>query len=301
MELPEGIVPRITQIPDIDIQTVLPFDLVELQRKLRDMWECIFRKEYFIAYTKWVIDKSYYVLFYGLTLVELLYLLWIFFQQSLFDERTNHGKDTPALARWRKGPERVFRAIKAWVRSFYTFFKQSRYKPILTVVWILNFNLIAILAELIAFYFYFVSTFSLESFSVQLVRLFLDSLIMLFTTPFFVWLVIGWIIFDRFRRKIGYRILRAHESKNCDFLKKLPVVSMILGTMGTGKTTMLTDAGLSQQNVFREKAKDLLFQADLKFPDFPWQRFEDALQGAIEHHKKSFAVKKNVRKGRNLS
>ena len=31
MELPEGRVPRITLIPDIDIQGVLPFDLAELE------------------------------------------------------------------------------------------------------------------------------------------------------------------------------------------------------------------------------------------------------------------------------
>ena len=292
MELPEGVVPKITKIPNIDIQSVLPFDLVELQRRLYDMWGCIFKEVYFVTYTKWIINKTYYFLFYGLTVGELLFMLWIIFQRFLFDERTDHGKDTRALKWWKKGPEKVYKAVKAWVLSFYRFFTESRYKPILKTIWLLNFNLIAIVAELIAFYFYFVATFEFSSVSIQFTRIFIDALIMFFTTPFPVWLVIAWILFDRFRRKIGYQVLRANEGENCDFLKKLPVVSMILGTMGTGKTTALTDMGLSQQNVFREKAKDLLFQADLKFPNFPWQRFEDALQGAIKHHKRSYAVQK---------
>lgn len=292
MELPEGTVPRITLIPDVDIQGVLPFDLAELERRLHDMWGCIFKKKYFLAYTKLFIDKTYLFLFYGLTIAELLFAFSLLFQSFLFDERTDHGKDTPALKWWKRGPERVYLAIKRWVVSFCAFFRESRYKTILTAIWVLNFNLVAIVAELVAFYFYFVATFEFSSVSPQFVRLLLDSLIMFFTTPFPVWIVVGWIFFDRFRRKIGYRVLRGNESSNCNFLKKLPVVSMILGTMGTGKTTMLTDAGLSQQNIFREKAKDLLFQADLKFPDFPWQRFEDALCGAVEHHKTALVVKR---------
>lgn len=245
-----------------------------------------------IAYLCLVVDYSYYVMLYGSTVVELLIAVWILLQRFLFAEKTDHGQDTIHLKRWKVGPDRVYRCIKSWVLDFWKFFRESRYKSLLTVIWVLNFNLVAIAVELAAFYFYFIATFKFEALPIQVTRFLIDGLIMFFTTPFPVWVVIGYILFDRFRRKIGYQILRAHEAENCDFLKKLPVVSMILGTMGTGKTTMLTDAGLSQQNVFREKAKDLLFQADLKFPDFPWQKFEDALRGATEHHKRAYAVRR---------
>lgn len=291
-ELPEGTVAKIAQIPEVDVSEILPFDLAELQRRLKAMWACVFKKEYFLAYIKTVIKKSYYFMLYSTMVAELLFVFKLLFQRVLFIERTDHGVDTRYLRCWKRGPERVYRAIKTWVVSFYDFFSNSRYKRLLTAIWVLNFNLVTIIAELAAFYFYFISTFETHSLFVQLVRLLLDALIMFFSTPFPVWIVIGWILFDRFRRKIGFRVLRGHEADNCDFLKKLPVVSMILGTMGTGKTTMLTDIGLSQQNVFREKAKDLLFQADLKFPDFPWQKFEDALQGAVNHHKRAYAVQR---------
>ena len=290
MELPEGTIARITLVPNVDVSGILPFDLVELQRRLHDMWPCLIKKEYFIAYIKLLIQRSYYFVFYGTMIVELLLMLHLLLQRILFRERTDHGKDTRWLRSWKKGPERVFTAVKRWVVSFYAFFKQSPYKRILKLLWYLNFNVITILFEIVAFYLYFISTFEIHSLFIQIVRLLLDTLIMFFSTPFPIWIVIGYILFDRFRRKIGFKILRVHESDNCDFLKKLPVVSMILGTMGTGKTTMLTDVGLSQQNMFREKAKDLLFQADLKFPDFPWQKFEDALQGAVNHHKRAYAV-----------
>lgn len=291
-DLPDGVVARIAQLPQIDLQKILPFDIAELQRRLKDMWPCLLKKEYLIAYLSLVVDYSYYVMLYGTIVVELFIAVWILWQRFLFTEKIGHGQDTTYLKRWKAGPDRVYRRVKSWVFDFWKFFRESRYKPLLIAIWVLNFNLIAIAVELAAFYFYFIATFEWEALIVQVTRLLIDGLIMFFTTPFPVWAVIGYILFDRFRRKIGFGILRAHEAENCDFLKKLPVVSMILGTMGTGKTTMLTDAGLSQQNVFRDKAKDLLFQADLKFPDFPWQRFEDALRGATEHHKRAFAVRR---------
>ena len=292
MDLPEGTVPRITQIPDVDLQSVLPFDLQELQRRLRDMWGVILKKEYFVAYFRFVIQKSYFFLLYALMLPQIVVLLWIPLRRILFREKTDHGKDTAPLRWWKMYPERALRAVRRWVLEFWDFFMDSPYNTALKWIWLINFNLVTVCIGLAAFYLYFSVTFSFKSFFVQIVRLLLDGLISLFSTPFPVWVVIGWILFDRFRREIGFWILRGNEAKNCDFLKKLPVVSMILGTMGTGKTTMLTDAGLSQQNVFREKAKDLLFKADLKFPDFPWQKFEDALRGAIEHHKRAYAVQR---------
>ena len=63
----------------------------------------------------------------------------------------------------------------------------------------------------------------------------------------------------------------------------LPVVSMACGTMGAKKTTLLTDMVISTEIMFRDKAQELLFKNDMKLPNFPWQRFEDALCRGIRN------------------
>ena len=61
-DLPDGVVARIAQLPQIDLQKILPFDIAELQRRLKDMWPCLLKKEYLIAYLSLVVDYSYYVI-----------------------------------------------------------------------------------------------------------------------------------------------------------------------------------------------------------------------------------------------
>lgn len=58
---------------------------------------------------------------------------------------------------------------------------------------------------------------------------------------------------------------------------------MSCGSMGKRKTTLITDMVLSQEVMFRQKALSILQQNDMKFPYFPWVRFEDELRACMEH------------------
>ena len=74
------------------------------------------------------------------------------------------------------------------------------------------------------------------------------------------------------------------ELDNCDFIMSQPISEMIVGSQGSGKTTEATDTVLSWQNIFRDKAFEILLDNDLKFPNFPWINFENDLRLAIENH-----------------
>ena len=58
---------------------------------------------------------------------------------------------------------------------------------------------------------------------------------------------------------------------------------MSCGSMGKKKTTLITDMVLSQEVMFRQKALAILQQNDMKFPYFPWIKFEDELRACMEH------------------
>jgi hypothetical protein len=57
---------------------------------------------------------------------------------------------------------------------------------------------------------------------------------------------------------------------------------MLVGTMGKGKTTLITDISLSTEAIFRTKAQELLLETDLKFPHFPYIILENDIKQAIE-------------------
>ena len=59
---------------------------------------------------------------------------------------------------------------------------------------------------------------------------------------------------------------------------------MACGSMGKKKTTLITDMTLSQEEMFRQKALEILQENDMKFPYFPWILFEKELQKCMEYH-----------------
>jgi hypothetical protein len=99
--------------------------------------------------------------------------------------------------------------------------------------------------------------------------------------PIPVWIVLGVIVFDRLRRKIAFSALRRFELRDRGFINSLPIVSMIVGTMGKKKTTLMTDMALSQVCLFRNTAFNLILDNDLKFPYFPWINLELSLRSAM--------------------
>ncbi|MBQ7831482.1 MAG: hypothetical protein IJ393_05370 [Clostridia bacterium] len=53
--------------------------------------------------------------------------------------------------------------------------------------------------------------------------------------------------------------------------------------MGKRKTTLTTDMSLSQTVIFRQEAFVRLQKQNMKFPFFPWIKFEKALQTCMEY------------------
>ena len=174
----------------------------------------------------------------------------------------------------------MFRAVFGWLRDFFGFMKDRGYEFWLVLVWLFNLNIITMIVEFFAWYLQFCAAFSFDSVKVNLLRFLVDGLIMLWSAPWWFWCIVFWFAFDELRRAIGYNRLRRHEAINAGVFAGLPVVALVAGTMGMGKTTCITDLGLTGQNYFRRKAQELMFDIDMRFPNFPFQRFEDAIDGA---------------------
>ena len=194
----------------------------------------------------------------------------------------NYGKDTIPL-RIFKGMSRVtYQPLKSFMKKYVTFILSRKWILVCWIVlWTANFNLITIVVEFFAYYFYFAITYNFSTLYVQFLKL-IGDLSMPFKyfpwwgiLPFVVWL------FDRFRKSIAFNKLRHNEAKNCGFINELPIVSMSCGSMGKKKTTLITDMVLSQEVMFLQKALEILQNADMKFPYFPWIKFEKRLQALI--------------------
>ncbi len=197
---------------------------------------------------------------------------------------TQYNRDTIPLRAFKWVAAHTYQPLKRFLQGYIAFLRQYRWIWICwTVMVAFHLNLASIVAGFLAFYFYFVVTFDVATIYTQVCKLLIDINIILQHFPWWSLATVAWLLFNRYRRRIALNRLRHFEARNCGFINELPIVSMTCGSMGKKKTTVITDMGLSQAVMFRQKALSILQNNDMKFPYFPWICFEKELQACMEY------------------
>ena len=197
---------------------------------------------------------------------------------------TKHGCDTLPLRAVKTATKYTYLPAKRVLAAYREFLRSHRY---IWVCWavLLAFSLngASIAMAALAYYFYFVVSFDFAGLWVQLYKLVTDLQVLFTHFPWWTVLTGIYVLFNRWRKKVALNRLRHFEARNCGFVNELPIVSMACGSMGKKKTTLITDMIISQEVMFRQKALEILQNNDMKFPYFPWIKFEDELRACMEH------------------
>ena len=277
--------PTVEQYSDVmKWEIFLPEDFQAFSMKAEAFWNLFFNGENFGAYCRFIGKKIGDFSKLTTILLPCIMIIVLLIKRLYGMENTDHNKDTFPLKVFKRIANKTYQPIKRIVRSYIRFLRENRYIPILwTICWSFHLNLASMIMAFFAYYFYFSVSFRFETMYVQIVKLFIDLQVLLRTFPPWSFGIIGYIVFDRFRRKIAQAQLRRMEARNCGFINELPIVSMTCGSMGKKKTTIITDMALSQEVMFRQKAFELLKKNDMKFPHFPWIEFEMELRKCMEY------------------
>lgn len=282
----ENISVTVNDIPEgMSLSLLLPFTWEEFCEKAELYGALLISSENFSAYLAVLSNVLYYVLVILAVFVLPVTVLFIVVVK-LFgkSENNKYDHDSKPLAVWKKISKQVFHPVGKFISGMAEFFAEHR---IYVVVWLLlgalALNLVTVLIEALAFYFYLAVSFDFSSIYRQIYKLFAD-LTVLGKVPFVIWLIVVVIVLDLIRKAIGYSRLERMERKNRGFISSLPIVSMLVAPMGYGKTTQLVDMALSSEIMFRDKALELLLKNSLLFPVFPWIVFEKELQRAMNDH-----------------
>lgn len=267
-----------------------PFNLPETWElfcvRWDNYWTQFVTEDNFIKYHEWLSNVLYWI---SQILIIIMPFITIFLVLKAFKEEetnNNYNVDTKPLQVYKKFLSKVYEPIRDWIVEFMCFVKENKaYKTIWLWIWALNFNVVAMVIEFIAFYLYFVASFDFLNLYRQVYKLLVDLSVAINFIPGIVWFIIGFIVFDKICKIIGYARLQHHEAKNCGWTNERAICLLIVGEMGKGKTTALSDVSLSQDVMFRDKAFEKILECDLKFPYFPWIELENDLKKAIEKHK----------------
>lgn len=269
----------------IKSQALIPFEWEEFVIKWKKYWELIASWDNVKSYFYDLVNFLYYFSLILLTLFPFFFVFKLLLNFELKKYNNNYYRQSKQLLAFKRFERKVIPPIKRVVTRVLTFAKEhSYYYKIWFFAWFFNFNIISIGIEAIAFYVYFIFSFDFVHLYRQVYKLLIDLSVMLKFIPVPIWCLMGYILLCVIRKKIGYRRLNHMERKNEGFINNQPIVMLIVGGMRTGKTTCVTDMGLSITTLFRQQALDILLEIFLKYPNFPWIILENQIKKAMENH-----------------
>ena len=277
----------IIDIYDIDINKVFSFDIYEFLEK----WDLY--GEYLTSYKNFL-NYCIFVLSYGslaasvfALILPILILVSKFVKRSYLSPGSIHDmySDTDELSFFKCYFVPRIVNIYYWCVSFIDFMKENRYYvKILLVVWLFNLNLISIAFGLVAYYLFIISSFNVSTFPDAVIKLIIDLLITVNGASLLLWGILIYAVILNRLKELAYFILEHHEMKNRGFINSCPVCVMNCGTMGSGKTSAAVDMALSTSIMHKDKALDIMVKWDMRFPNFPWLRFENDLKKCYIKH-----------------
>ncbi|MBR1746743.1 MAG: hypothetical protein IJ735_00855 [Clostridia bacterium] len=221
----------------------------------------------------WVVLLVGYVVF---RLLKMIYLT----------PNTRHNVDTVPLRIWKKISGYTYGPIKHFVSDYIAFLTQKKvYVFLFVLIWAVAMNIVTVLFELVAKLLLFSTSFDDSLFGTGFVGFVTDIVIFLRYSPKTLLIAAVIVVSSIVRKNEGYRRIENVVAKNEEILEDLPVVTLFVGKMGTGKDLSMTTLALMESVRFRDLAHERLVSNDLKFPYFPWILFETDLKKAIKDHR----------------
>lgn len=269
----------------IDSVTILPSDINGFKSNAATYFRTLVSKENFLSWLGATGQKASVLVKVLSILLPCILVLIIAVKRLYAKGNNNHNVDTIPLRVFKKISAVTYQPTKRFICSYIEFLSNHNWIWISwLVMWVFHLNLASIVIAFFAYYFYFAVSFDFVGIYTQIVKLVRDLQPFFRFFPWWGLVIIACVLFERFRKKIAINRLRHFEARNCGFINELPIVTMACGSMGKKKTTLITDMALSQEVMFRQKALEILQNADMKFLYFPWICFEKELQKCMEYY-----------------
>ena len=283
-----SILPTVQEFPE-GMDTVLPLSWEEIEIFFNEWREIFIDEKTILAFLWLVFEKialiASYVALLASPVATIIFVLWITHRKVDND----YAKDSKAVKAFEKFRRGTWWTVKRTVREYSAFFwKRWYYWLVFALVWAYNLNLLTIVVEFLAWYFYLCWAGSLDALLnifVQIAKFAVDfSVVVLFIPKVLWWVIIYWT-FHRIRLHLGRKALKKCIEHDNEYIDKYPGALFVTGKQRSKKTSMLAMLKMLFERIFRKKAQDKMLLRDHQFPFFPWVRMEKWLDKARAEHK----------------
>lgn len=280
----------VSEIPD-GMTALLPVTWEEFTAFCGRFFTLLFDKDNIFDYLDIVFNLmmwgSYFFSLFLVVLAGVGLVVWMIYSTP----DTKHGQQTKAKKAWFQFEDKFISPPYAFVHGYLAFLNPKkgengeyedkvgrRYLTALKWIWLWNLNILTIAIETIAFIVYFFYSLDLLNILVQAAKFAIDITVALDFLPVPIVAIIAWKYFDKWRRKKGLEKLQDNEDENQEFLEEHPENIMATGEPRIGKTQAITDFTLSQNDIYKKKAKEKSRERKTQFPFFPWGILEQTIK-----------------------
>ena len=259
---------RINAIPDVPYIPFMPLDSSELSGFWSRFFSALFDGERFLKYVLRVLVlvlRSQQLL---LPVIVLVFLFRWLFDSSADEENDDFGKESRGvrICRW-LGRKLV--PVIGWLVGLW--YAAPTWILICGVIFIFaGTNVLTIAVEALAELLHLSVSADYLHLYVQLYKLLLDLTVMLDTLPLPIWLLLGYWISCKLRRFLAFEKLEQTEGHVRVFISRLPLLVLITGKIGIGKTQTNVCLTLSFQDAHRDRLKESMLEICAEFPEYPW-------------------------------
>lgn len=212
-------------------------------------------------------------------------LLLILSRQIFKEKPFARNAESRALKIWRRVDSKVRPVFRRILEEVKKALRSRTFRISFGISLILYFNLINVAVSLLAYYLYFISVFDFNVFWEVILVVLGDLTPVLTAIPLWVYLIIGYFAFCRYRKRLATNILRHHDAINCGVVKGTGVMIQINGAPGSGKTLLQTDMAITCEMLFRQNAEEILDEVRGLFPEFRFDLFRKKLDLQIRLHR----------------
>lgn len=230
---------------------------------------------------------------FGIALARILFFLipaclviYLTFKNYFsYSEEKAVGVVSRQLISWNKFSDKCLK-VKFSVIDFFRFFKSKWYYKIVALILFAFFtNAITICFSFLGYYLYLSSSFDFVSLWQQVVRLYYDISFMFRPVylPFWIWLF--YVVIKKLLLAIANGRKERALNAAYNFVKNIMgLMTLIVGTMGRGKTKLMTYLSLVLESYFKQVALEKMKVISAYFPKEDYRLFESKFEEAFEKH-----------------
>ncbi|MDY0389249.1 MAG: hypothetical protein RBT65_19435, partial [Methanolobus sp.] len=264
---------------------LLPHTVKELLYSLKAWSIALFNRDLFLTFyfkSLYYINKILRVLIWVPIFGSIIYLLKLYIHR---EKPENEDQESKKLVCYKAFEEKYLNPVYNYLFSWRIFLKyESRiYKIILAVILLNIYRITAIGVDTFSWYIYLLRTFNLSSTIPLVLSALIDVLTILMTKNIVIIVMILLFLRHRLQIKRSTEAVRRLQAFNKEKSNSLPIVTLMSGPPGSGKTQVGTSIVLDiEEGRLRGEALSIMKKHSMYFPGFPFSLLEDYIAQGVK-------------------